>query len=47
VPRINCPEHGVHLLEVPWAREGSGFRAIVKCGVWGIKQPPVRLGSRL
>lgn len=22
-------------------------RAIVKCGVWGIKQRPVRFGSRL
>ena len=25
VPRVNCPEHGVHLLEVPWARNSSGF----------------------
>ena len=25
VPRINCPEHGVHLLQVLWAGEGSGF----------------------
>ncbi len=25
VPRIDCPEHGVRLVEVPWARAGSGF----------------------
>jgi transposase len=25
VPRVRCPEHGVHLVAVPWARPGSGF----------------------
>jgi transposase len=25
VPRVCCPEHGVRLVEVPWARPGSGF----------------------
>lgn len=25
VPRVRCPEHGVRLVEVPWARPGSGF----------------------
>ncbi len=25
VPRVKCPEHGVHQIEVPWARPGSGF----------------------
>lgn len=24
-PRFNCPDHKVHLIPVPWAREGSGF----------------------
>jgi transposase len=24
-PRTDCPEHGVHLVAVPWARTGSGF----------------------
>lgn len=24
-PRISCPEHDVHLINVPWARPGSGF----------------------
>ena len=25
VPRVRCPQHGVHLASVPWARAGSGF----------------------
>lgn len=25
VPRVRCPEHGVRLVVVPWARPGSGF----------------------
>lgn len=25
VPRVECPEHGVRQIEVPWGRAGSGF----------------------
>jgi transposase len=25
VPRVKCEQHGVHVVAVPWAREGSGF----------------------
>ena len=25
VPRVRCPEHGVRLVALPWARLGSGF----------------------
>ena len=25
VPRVICPEHGVHTAKVPWAKHGSGF----------------------
>ena len=25
VPRVDCPKHGIHRIEVPWARPGSGF----------------------
>src|SRR5674476_1187544 len=25
VPRVRCADHGVHLVNVPWARPGSGF----------------------
>jgi transposase len=25
VPRVRCPEHGVKMIEIPWARKQSGF----------------------
>jgi transposase len=28
VPRVECPEHGVRQLEVPWAESGSRFTAL-------------------
>jgi transposase len=28
VPRVRCPEHGVHQVAVPWAEPGSGFTAL-------------------
>lgn len=28
VPRAECPEHGVHQIEVPWAERGSRFTAL-------------------
>ena len=28
VPRVRCPEHGVHQIAVPWAEPGSGFTAL-------------------
>jgi transposase len=28
VPRVECPEHGVVTLKVPWAEPGSGFTAL-------------------
>ena len=28
VPRIECPEHGVLTMKVPWAEPGSGFTAL-------------------
>src|SRR5690606_31330668 len=31
VPRINCAEHGVLLVDVPWAESGSGFTALFEC----------------
>jgi len=33
VPRTNCPEHGVLLVSVPWAREGSGFTMLFEAYV--------------
>ena len=28
VPRVRCPEHGVHQISVPWAEENSRFTAL-------------------
>ena len=33
VPRVDCPEHGVRLTEVPWARAGSGFTLMMEAMV--------------
>ena len=30
VPRVECAEHGVHLVAVPWARPGSGFTVLME-----------------
>jgi transposase len=29
-PRIDCPEHGVKTVEVPWARPGAGFTLLME-----------------
>jgi len=29
-PRIECPEHGVKTVEVPWSRPGSGFTLLME-----------------
>lgn len=33
VPRINCAEHGVRQVAVPWGEEGSGFTALFEAVV--------------
>jgi len=30
VPRVKCPDHSIHLVNVPWAREGSGFTLLME-----------------
>ena len=42
VPRVQCPEHGVHLVPVPWAREGSGFTLLFEAMVMAMaREMPV------
>lgn len=31
IPRVKCPDHGVHQISVPWAEPGSGFTALFEC----------------
>jgi hypothetical protein len=33
VPRVNCPDHGLRRVQVPWAREGSGFTLLFEQAV--------------
>ena len=33
VPRVSCPEHGVHAVPVPWARPGGGFTLLFEAMV--------------
>ncbi|AEK57550.1 ISL3-like element ISAtc2 family transposase [Acidithiobacillus caldus] len=48
VPRVQCPEHGVHLVPVPWAREGSGFTLLFEALVMAmVREMPVLTVSRL
>lgn len=30
VPRINCNEHVIHLVEAPWARQSAGFTLLME-----------------
>ena len=48
VPRVHCPEHGVHLVPVPWAREGSGFTLLFEALVMAmVREMPVLTVARL
>ncbi|UTV80893.1 ISL3 family transposase [Acidithiobacillus sp. YTS05] len=48
VPRVQCPEHWVHLVPVPWAREGSGFTLLFEALVMAIvREMPVLTVARL
>lgn len=33
VPRVNCSEHGVKTVEIPWARPGAGFTLLFEAMV--------------
>jgi transposase len=42
VPRVRCPEHKVRQVEVPWARERSGFTLLFEALVMAlVKEMPV------
>ncbi len=43
VPRVRCPEHGVHQVKLAWAREGSGFTLLFEALVMAlVAEMPVR-----
>ncbi|MHB1444601.1 MAG: transposase [Acidimicrobiales bacterium] len=42
VPRVDCAGHGVHLVDVPWARPGSGFTLLMEVAMLTFaKQMPI------
>ena len=42
VPRVDCAQHGVHLVAVPWARPGSGFTVLMEVAMLTFaKQMPI------
>lgn len=48
VPRVSCAAHGVHLVEVPWARQGSGFTLLMEAAMLTFaKQMPVAPLARM
>ena len=48
VPRVRCPEHGVHLVNVPWARPGSGFTLLFEVAMLTYaKQMPIAPLARM
>jgi transposase len=48
VPRIDCKAHGVHMIDVPWARKGSGFTLLFEALVMVmVKEMSVKGVSRI
>ncbi len=48
VPRVECPEHGVHQVLVPWARPGSGFTVLFEALVMTLaREMPIAPLARL
>jgi len=48
VPRVDCPEHGVRRIEVPWARPDSGFTLLFEqVAVMLMREMPVAAVARL
>ena len=48
VPRVECPEHGIKQIEVPWARAGSGFTLLFEALVMAlVREMPVAAVARL
>lgn len=48
VPRVKCPEHGIRLVNVPWAREGSGFTMLFEqAALTLVREMPVKAAARI
>ena len=48
LPRVACPDHGIHTVKVPWAREGSGFTLLFEAFAMSlIRFMPVASAARI
>ena len=48
VPRVECGQHGIHLVEVTWARAGSGFTLLMEVAMLTFaKQMPIAPLARM
>lgn len=48
VPRVKCPEHGVKLIDVPWARKGSAFTLLFEqVALTLVREMPVNAAARI
>ena len=48
VPRVRCPDHGVKLVKVPWARTGSAFTLLFEQAALAlVREMPVNAAARL
>jgi transposase len=49
VPRVNCPDHGVRQIKIPWAESNSRFTALFECLVidWLKEASVAAVGRRL
>jgi transposase len=49
IPRVNCAEHGVHQVAVPWSESGSGFTALFEGLVidWLLDAPIAAVARKL
>lgn len=48
VPRVRCAKHGVRLIQVPWARAGSGFTLLFEAlAMVLMREMPVKATARI
>jgi transposase len=48
VPRVRCVKHGVRLIQVPWARAGSGFTLLFEAlAMVLMREMPVKAAARI
>ena len=48
VPRVKCPDHGVKLVDVPWARKGSAFTLLFEqAALTLVREMPVNAAARI